>query len=57
MAQLKAGNYWVRFGWGWEPAQFDGDHWLRHGVDGACDNDVLEIGEAVYRAHADLTNN
>lgn len=40
----EAGFYWVRFSWGWEPAGFDGDDWLRIGTERAWNDDVEEVG-------------
>ena len=47
---VKPGLYWVKFKWGWEPARFDGDEWLRFGIEkGGWNVDVVEVGEGVKR--------
>lgn len=43
----KPGFYWVRFSWGWEPARWDGDEWLRFGIEVGWNKDAFEIGEEI----------
>lgn len=43
------GFYWVRFGWGWEPARWDGDAWYRTGIEHAWSDDVMEIGPSLVK--------
>lgn len=43
----KPGYYWVCFTWGWEPARFDGDDWLRCGTRMRWNEDVREIGPEI----------
>jgi hypothetical protein len=40
----EAGYYWVRFSWGWEPCKFDGEDWLRCGMEPDFTKHLLEIG-------------
>lgn len=44
---IAEGYYWVQFSWGWEPARFDGDQWLRFGIEQGWNDDVVEIGPEI----------
>lgn len=46
---MKAGFYWVRFSWGWEPARFDGQDWLRCGVEIIWNERVVEVGPELVK--------
>jgi hypothetical protein len=48
-AEMKPGFYWARFSWGWEPARYDGDDWLRFGVDASWNEDVREVGPELVK--------
>ena len=54
---LAAGYYWARFSWGWEPALFDGEDWLRFGTGEPWNDDVIEVGAPILRVDVDLTSN
>jgi hypothetical protein len=54
---IAAGCYWARFPWGWEPARFDGEDWLRFGTEETWNDDVIEVGAPILRVDVDLTNN
>ncbi len=45
------GWYWVRFDWGWEPARFDGEDWLRFGIERQWNDEVREVGERLKRRY------
>jgi hypothetical protein len=46
---LKPGFYWVRFPWGWEPAQWSGADWLRTGIDENWNDQVIEVGPELVK--------
>jgi hypothetical protein len=46
---IESGYYWVLFSWGWEPARWDGDEWLRFGIEQGWNYDVREIGPRIEK--------
>jgi hypothetical protein len=46
---MKPGFYWVRFAWGWEPGQWDGEDWSRCGEHLRWNDDVIEVGPELVK--------
>lgn len=49
VTKLKVGFYWVRFTFGWEPARWDGEEWLRCGIERSWNSDMIEVGDSITR--------
>jgi hypothetical protein len=45
----RPGFYWVRFTWGWEPAQWTGTDWLRAGIEESWNDQVVEVGPELVK--------
>jgi hypothetical protein len=42
--KLERGFYWVNFAWGWEPAQWTGDEFLRTGIESGWTVSIKQVG-------------